>query len=188
MSGMTPSQVRIPKALQILRWISSRSNVFVTALACWCGFGMMWVTFFDVFGRYVLNSPMPGATESGELLMVFMTFLCLGFVQIKGGHTAITMVTERLSRRWRTVLSVITTLVAAILFTAFAWQSALTAIESLRFREAFPTYPIPIYPAKWSVCIGFALLALQLWLDIADKLFTAASIVARTEVGTADEY
>ena len=57
-----------------------------SALAALALFGIMWLTLFDVSGRKLLDSSIPGSLELTELLMVVVIFAGLPLVSLRGEH------------------------------------------------------------------------------------------------------
>ena len=49
-------------------------------------FGIMWLTLFDVSGRKLLDSSVPGSLELTELLLVLVIFSGLPLVSLHGEH------------------------------------------------------------------------------------------------------
>jgi TRAP-type transport system small permease protein len=129
-------------------------------------FAVIWLTVGDVVGRYVFGKPIPAALEISEVMVVYATFLGLGLVQWRREHAAVPMLVERLPPRFQIGLNIFVLLVSAAFFAVFGWQSFKEAMHSTGVMESYISYPIPIYPAHWAVFAGFALLSLQLFLDV----------------------
>jgi TRAP-type C4-dicarboxylate transport system permease small subunit len=57
------------------------------------------VTVVDVIGRYLLNSPLPGAAEYTELLLMAVIFIGLPAVCLDDGHVVVDLFISRLKGR-----------------------------------------------------------------------------------------
>lgn len=58
---------------------------------------MMLLTFFNVAGRKLLNSPVVGAVEMTELLMGLIVFLGIAHTTHSRGHVTVDIITSHLS-------------------------------------------------------------------------------------------
>jgi len=94
-------------------------------------FLLMLLVAFDVIGRYVFGSPIMGALEVIEVLMVPIVFLALGFCTRKGQHVIVDLVTFRLSSRAQRISGVGASLACAVTFAIIAWQTGLQALGEI---------------------------------------------------------
>jgi len=133
-------------------------------------FFMMLMITVDVTGRYLFASPIPGTLEFTEFLMVFVVFFSLAYVQLHKRHICVELLTQRLPRRAADGLAIVTLLIAALFFGLMAWQSWVYAASAFEYREASEgLIQIPIYPPKFAIPFGSAIMVLQLLRDAADR-------------------
>ena len=165
--------------LHRIRLISLRVNIGISFLAAIYAFGIVWLTVGDVFGRYVLNKPVPATNEIGELMVVYAAYLGLGLVQLRREHATITLAIERTSITFQTATRLFIYALCAVFFAVFAWQNCLEAIHSTQIKIVYVSYGVPLYPAQWAVCVGFSLLSLQLLLDAAFEVAALIGIGAK---------
>ena len=122
------------------------------------------VITFDVFMRYVFNSPTNWAYELSYMLGTATISLGLPYVHYHSSHVRVDVIYSRLSPMARLVLDVALTAVLFFplvfmwtkVFGANAWQSFLThetSYDSL-------WYPV-LWPFKTIIVLGFFLLLLQ---------------------------
>lgn len=134
------------------------------------GLGMMLVMFLgtgDVIGTHFFGWPVPGAKEASESTMVLIVFGSLAWAQIRRQHIHVELLYNRQSPRVRTILDIITTLLALIFFGIVLWQTFGEAAVSWKIREAdVGLIRFPLYPAKSFVVIGTAVMVAQLILDL----------------------
>jgi len=90
---------------------------------------MFVVIIFGVFFRYVLNSPAFWTEELARYIMFYMVLIGSASAIREERHPALTFVTDRFSRRfrtkWRFVLEALVFLVLAVVF----WQGIVMAVE-----------------------------------------------------------
>jgi TRAP-type C4-dicarboxylate transport system permease small subunit len=133
---------------------------------------MVIATMADVGRRAITGRPIAGVFELGEVMMVAIVFLSLGFAETSRSHIAVTLLTSRLPRRLVRVLTscglvlVIGVVTWMVLATA---QRALIAIEDNEFRHGL--IAIPIWPARVLVVFGLIGFLLELIFRLIDTAF-----------------
>lgn len=143
---------------------------FITGLNAIAGyllFFMMLLITVDVTRRYLFNNPIAGTLEGTEFLMVFVVFCSMAYVQQQKQHIRVELVTSRLPRTMQALLAIATLIIAALFFCGIAWYSWIAAMSSLEYNEASEgLVQIPIYPPKFAIAIGSAIMVLQLLRDM----------------------
>lgn len=84
------------------RWLGS-AGMYILML-------LVFITFADVFLRYMFNSPLNGSIEITEMLMSIVLFSSVAFTYWKRGHVSMDIVTGKLSELGQNRLGVVTTL------------------------------------------------------------------------------
>jgi TRAP-type C4-dicarboxylate transport system permease small subunit len=134
-------------------------------------FSMMMLTVGDVVGRYVLNSPIPGAYELSEFMMVAVVFLPLAFVQLGHGNVRVELVLNRLPFRARQAMEVVALLMAVGLYGFITWYGLDRALLSLSVGEhTIGLVSFPLWPAQMLIPVGSAILCLQFLVHIVSSL------------------
>lgn len=104
---------------------------------------MVALTFVDVIGRRLFNTPVFGATDITEHLMALIVFAGLPLLTAKRGHLSIDLLDAWLLRPgfrwWHKVVDV---LVAAVL-ALIAWRYFLSIGEAYDIKEVSPALTIP---------------------------------------------
>ncbi len=146
----------------------------ISALAT---FAMMALVVVNIVGRYLFNKPLDGTLEFTESLLVVIIFLSLALTQYDGGHIRVTLMTRRLPRAWSRALTVFCMLAGALFFTWCAYAAWRFAAQSFSFREQeWGTIVFPLWPVKFVVFAGIAMLAVQFLLDaIAETIMPIKS-------------
>ena len=158
------------------------SNVFA-----WIGtaalFIMMALTFFDVVGRYVFNSPIIGAMDIIEQLMVVLVFTVLGQVTINRIHIRADVLNPVLSVRNYCIISAISFGIAATAVALMAWQTGIEASKYvLNLSLTTGVILMPIAPFYVLTSLGLTLLFLEMVFDIARYLMEAKGTALPKEV------
>ena len=146
----------------------------VSALAT---FLMMMLVVANVLGRYLFNAPLTGTLEFTESLLVLIIFLSVALTQYDGGHIRVTLLTRRLPRACARALTVFCMLAGAVFFAWCAYAAWKFAAQSWSFNEQeWGTVVFPLWPVKFVVFVGIAMLAIQFLLDaIAETMMPIAA-------------
>jgi TRAP-type C4-dicarboxylate transport system permease small subunit len=140
-------------------------------------FVMMVLVVANVAGRYLLNQPLTGTLEFTESLLVIIIFLSVALTQYDGGHIRVTLLTRRLPKAWARRMTVFSMLCGAAFFTWCSYASWIYAAQSYSFNEhEWGEVVFPLWPMKFVVFFGIALLAFQFLLDaIAETMMPIAA-------------
>ncbi|QJQ94844.1 MULTISPECIES: TRAP transporter small permease [Halomonadaceae] len=126
-----------------MRYTLNRVRLGVEAVLITALFAIVALTFCDVLGRRLFGTPVYGAHDLTEHLMVVIIFCGLPLVTADRGHLAVDLFDRWLSsprlRWWHALVSVG---VAAILFL-IAWQYLLAAQQAVLIHEASQALYIP---------------------------------------------
>lgn len=131
-------------------------------------FAVMGLVVANVVMRYAFNSPIAGALEITESALPIMIFLAVALTQYRGGHIKVALVTQHLSPASRRVAQVIAMVAGAALFAWASWAGWRMAMQSYSFGELERgAINFPLWPVKFVVDFGLALLAVQFLIDAA---------------------
>ena len=134
-------------------------------------FLMLVLVVANVIGRYLFNSPITGAFEITESLLVVVIMLGLGLTQYHDGHIRVTILTRRMPRAWARLAKIGALLLGAVFFAWCAYASWKFAYESYSFNEQeWGTITFPLYPFKFVVFLGVILLTVQFLLDTINEI------------------
>ena len=134
------------------------------------GAGMLASMFLgtaDVVGTQFLGAPVPGALELTESTMVLIVFGALAYSQIRRGHIRVELLYTKAGARGRLAMDILAELAAIAFFSLLLWQGVGEAMFSWEIDEAtVGLIRFPLYPARWILVLGTALLVVQLLLDV----------------------
>lgn len=123
---------------------------------------MMIQVIADVLARLLFSFPLPGTIEIvSHYYMIGATFLPLAVIQLNEGHFAADSLRAFVSARAINGIDGIIGIAFALASGLAAWQTLQTAWESASVGEHVQNafFVLPIWPARWCLPAGFALLA-----------------------------
>lgn len=143
--------------------------------SAWLVAGLLAIILFlvsmDSIGRYFLGSPIPGTLELSESVIVMIIFLTAAYCEMTSKHIRVTFILNMLPRKARRVLTGATSILSIGYFAVLCWQSWKIAWYALSIKEtSWGSYPIPLYPAKFSVAIGSGIMCAYLILSLFPSL------------------
>ena len=146
---------------------------FLMWLACFAGLLMMLHITADVTGRVVFNRPLEGTIEivSGYY-MVAVSFLPLAYIAQHEGHIIVELFTRGLSGKRLLQLETLVDVITVGYLSVFAWKTAEDAIYHTGEREMWETATgfVDIWPSRWVLPIGCALMAIYLLTRVLKRL------------------
>ena len=130
-------------------------------------FASMFLGTADVVGTHFFGAPVPGALELTESTMVLIVFGALAYSQIRRGHIRVELLYTKAGARGRLAMDILAELAAIAFFSLLLWQGVGEAMFSWEIDEAtVGLIRFPLYPARWVLVLGTALLVVQLLLDV----------------------
>lgn len=130
---------------------------------------LMCLVFIDVFGRYVLNSPLKGNADIVVMLLVVAIFLAVSYTQFQKGHIGVELLYSRLSSHTRVILDIVNCFLGIVIYGLMAWQLIERAWGIYTSPRPPPTtfiLPIPHAPFIIMAGIGALVLCLVLMVDL----------------------
>lgn len=156
----------------------------LSGLLCWVAIaallGLIAVTLFEVFVRYVLNAPTLWSSDIGYMLNGALFLLATAYTLRTGGHIRVDFFSARF--RPRTQDAINAGFFALVLLPALSWISWVTARRTWRAFESGELDPMSswaplIWPFYLVLTIGFVSFALQVLAEtIRHALGTSTQI------------
>ncbi len=146
---------------ELTRTIEKFIRAIALALAVVAGIAlllMMIQTVVDVTMNNLFGGPIEGNLEIMSVYhMVALVFLPLAIVELKHEHITVDLLVRLFPTGVRRVTDTLGYLVSALFFGILMWQTWVDAWESFQMGEILMTsILITIWPAKFSLPIGFA--------------------------------
>jgi TRAP-type C4-dicarboxylate transport system permease small subunit len=140
---------------------------------------MMVQTVIDILMKNFLGRPIEGNLEIMSVYhMVAIVFLPLAIVELKHEHITVDLLVRLFPRRLRRITDTFGYLISGVFFAMLTYQTWLDAVKAFRIDEILMTsILITIWPAKFSLPFGFAVVMLasflHAWRAATDPAFDA---------------
>lgn len=132
-------------------------------------FVMMALMVADVFGREVLNRPLPGALELIEITVVLTIFGCLPVVSWAEDHVTADLFDGVLTNNMLFIMRAFGCCLGAGIFSLASWQITKLAARAVEFNDLTPQLGIKIswilyYMIAMCAVTSLSFLARSIWL------------------------
>ena len=133
-------------------------------------FLLMLLITADVLFRAILKSPILGANELAQFMMLMVVYLAMGYTQHQKGHVSVDLLVSRFSQYKRNVLNALMYLLSLfisglMLKQSFAYHQILSETHKLT-----SVLKIPIAPFQIVLIVGVGMLCLALLMDVIHAL------------------
>lgn len=145
------------------------SRVFAVASGLVIGL-MMLLTVADIFMRFFFNSPITGATEITEFMMVCVVFPALAWCALTNMHVKVSLLVSHFPNKDQTIIDIITLTATLIICAIITWRSLLESISTYKSHISSSLLHLPYYPFKWIMTLGFGIFCLSIVALIAEKI------------------
>jgi TRAP-type C4-dicarboxylate transport system permease small subunit len=130
---------------------------------------MMFLMAVDVGGRYVFNSPIPGALELSEYMMAVIVPFSIAYCAYHRAHVAVDLIAQKLPKKVQGILDVVMTGITTVLAILICWQNFLYIGEMYLSEMTSPVLKIPAYPFIIPLTVGMGVFALILVANLQPK-------------------
>lgn len=127
----------VPRALRVL----GRIEGILAGLLVIC---VLFLVIFQVFTRYVLNSPVAWTEELARFALIWLAFIGAGWVAFRGNHVTVRLGDDRLSPRARLWLDALAGVLALVICGALLWGAGDFLVTAGR-----TTSPALGWPMGW---------------------------------------
>jgi len=132
------------------------------------------VTVIDVAGRYLINTPLPGAFESVRALMALVTFSALPLVCARNEHLRAGILDHLVSARMNRLREPAVQLISVAVLVVIGWRLVQEALNKMRTGELLSAIYLPLwlpigFMALMSVAAVIATTTL-LWLTLRQAM------------------
>ncbi|WP_417686619.1 TRAP transporter small permease subunit [Roseibium sp.] len=134
-------------------------------------FAMMLLVIANAISRFLFNAPVSGAFEVTESMLTVLIFLSLALTQFEGGHIKVVLVTQRFPKAFQKLTRLFALALGTVFFVWCAHAAWGYAVKAYIINEQqWGAVRYPLYPIKFMVFIGLALLAVQYGLGVLREL------------------
>jgi TRAP-type mannitol/chloroaromatic compound transport system permease small subunit len=158
-SGQAPTEATRPldKLLRI-----ERINTWTAAISSWSLLAMTLFVAFEVVSRYVFNKPTIWAWDVNVQLMLLLLMMGISEAYKRDAHVRVDVITGLLSERQNAWINVAMSPVfffITVVLVVTCWLYFLDSYQ--RGEEASTLFAPPLWPIKFFMPLGSALLLLQ---------------------------
>lgn len=119
-------------------------------------------------GLRILRVPASGTYEVVSFLGAIVTAGALGYTQKRKDHIVVDILSEKFPGPVKRALDGVNYALTMVLFSLISWQTFLWGSKLWRSGELSETLKIAYYPFVYCVGLGFAVLAVTLFLDLLE--------------------
>jgi TRAP-type mannitol/chloroaromatic compound transport system permease small subunit len=125
---------------------------------------MMFSTTYGVVRRYAFNSPEPYSYEISTMFLLFSFVFAISAVERLGRHIRVDFVSGRLPKYGQhIIINIIAPIMGLFFAYMLTWKGLDISLFSLEIGEvSSSSWREPLYPIKFMVPIGYAMLILVL--------------------------
>jgi TRAP-type mannitol/chloroaromatic compound transport system permease small subunit len=152
---------------------------------------LMFVGTYQVFGRKLLNVPVPGYVDIVEISMTVFAFLGIAYCQKLGGHIRMEIIIGRFKGRTLYIVELLGTLIVMFLMSiliVYTWQHFMRAWS---IGDSTMDIEIVLWPSKLLVPFAFTVLTGRLILQALGFIRLIkdpdAELIAVPHIETVDE-
>lgn len=170
MSGERYQKTRIINTLGVAESINERVGLVVMPVL----YILAAIILYEVVARYVFDSPTLWAGELSMMLFGAISLLGGGYVLLRGGHTNVNILHKRLPLRARAIVDLFTAFFFFLFCGALMWQGTEMFCHSMSYWEhSSSVWGPPMYPARFLIPLGAALILLQGLVKFIKDVITA---------------
>lgn len=135
-------------------------------------FALVLLACYNVFGRKLFNSPVPGYVDWTEQFMAAFAFLGVAYCQREGGHIRMDIFVGALRGRMLWLAEFLSTTFMLLLITVLIYGTWFHFLRSFDFaapmwsRDSSIDIALPLWPAKLIVPVALTLLWMRLWVQL----------------------
>jgi len=115
--------------------------------------GITFLTFSDVFMRYVFNRPILGVYDTTRIILIITVACAFGQTQLSRGNMSIDLILTKLKMKPKIIINSIHDFISFLLFLIITWQVFKHGFLLKGTGESTETIFIPFYPFVF--IIGF---------------------------------
>ena len=142
---------------------------------------MMLLTFVDVTGRYVFNSPLPALHEIISFMMPGLIFCILPLVCSKEEHVTIDLLDGFIQKPFKRLQSIAVNLVSSGAMFFLAWRLAEKSAAHFEFDEVTDDLYLILWPFSLLIAILSAVAAVALLSNVLGYIAEGKNLTQQLE-------
>jgi C4-dicarboxylate transporter DctM subunit len=155
-----------------VEWSSTLAGCFLLITA--------FITTYEVFFRYVLNSPTHWTLDLSIYLLIWFSYASLASLQKHRRHIRVDLLITHFSPRTREIWEITTTIVFLFFILWMAYYVTEYAVASFKNREyGWAMWRVLLWPVKAAMPFGTILLGLYIIKDLVARFQVLATLPAQ---------
>jgi TRAP-type transport system small permease protein len=140
-------------------------------VSCSILFIMMLLTFVDVTGRYIFNSPLPALHEIISFMMPGLIFCILPLVCSKEEHVTIDLLDAFVPKRVKRLQAIFVNLISSGAMFFLAWRLAEKSAAHFEYGEVTDDLYLILWPFSLLIAVLSAIAAIALLSNTFNNIF-----------------
>jgi len=130
-----------------------------------CIAGLMIIITIDVILRMFLNSPILGAYEICQFLLLISLYGSFAYLQSEKGHVSVNILIDKFPAKVRTFIMMLTYLVAVVFCAFWAYGAFAQGLVYVASKNETALLKIPYFPFYFFEGVCMAMMAITLFID-----------------------
>ncbi len=130
-------------------------------------FAMMALTFVDVWGRYIFDSPIPGGFEITELMMATLIFAGLPLITQQDEHISVDLLDQFFPKDMLRLRDILVGMLSTVMIAVLSYRMWLKASEQIEYGDRTAALYIPVAPVTYfmsaTTALACVLLVIVTW-------------------------
>ena len=135
---------------------------------------VMFIGVFQVFGRKLINLPVPGYVDVIEFVMTVFAFISIAYTQRLGGHVRMEIILKKFHGRALWIVEALGTLTVIGIVAILAWFGYEHFLRAWNIGDSTIDIEIPLWPSKLLIPVAFAFLLVRLFIQLLGFLRLSA--------------
>lgn len=142
--------------------IISKFDKGLAEFAGWIVIVMMLTISYDVAMRYIFGAPTTWSFEINRYMLIMVVFFSGPWALPAGGHVAVDILTEKVSKKKQAFMEVISSIMAIMYMSVFFIESTAFALDAFKGNVKSTEYlEWPLWPMRTFLVIGSFFLCLE---------------------------
>lgn len=151
--------------------ISRQVNAVLSLVTAWILLVMTCVVFYATVMRYGFDRPPIWTNETSTFMLLFITFMPLGYVMQHNRHMIIDLVVDRMNKKTRKVVNICNAIMASVLFGLFAWQGMRLAKMAFSYEWVSMEMNVPLGYPFLIVPVGSIVMVISCLAKVVNELW-----------------
>lgn len=139
---------------------------FLNLIAALVILAIMFIGTYQVFGRKLLNVPVPGYVDWIEMIMTVFAFIAISYTQRLGGHVRMEIILGRMQGRMLYAFEVFGTVCAIFIVAVLGYYGYEHFLRAFEIGDSTIDIELPVWPSKLLVPFAFGVLIFRLLIQL----------------------